>query len=109
MGNMTGPAQRSAGPNFAPALAYVPMADGSSSEAPVISPNPMERNTPRRVGSDTLFSINLAPFLGLLRADLSLSDRFYFGLMLQLGGKTDYRRFGRPCKIQALPVVIARL
>src|ERR1043165_4427945 len=45
IGNVTGAVQRNAGPIAAPALAYVPIADGSSSAAPVIKPRPSVRNT----------------------------------------------------------------
>src|SRR3954447_16361095 len=45
MGNSSGAVHRKEGPNLAPALAYVPIAEGSSSDAPVISPSPSERRT----------------------------------------------------------------
>src|SRR5712671_1991639 len=40
IGSVTGAIQSVAKPNDAPAWVYVPMPDGSSSEAPVISPGP---------------------------------------------------------------------
>src|SRR5215212_3481562 len=46
IGNMTGTAQRIDVPSFAPAVAYVPIAEGSSSAAPVISPSPIARPSP---------------------------------------------------------------
>src|SRR5579863_1764253 len=46
MGKVTGAVHRNDGPSEAPAAAYVPMAEGSSSEAPVISPRPTERKAP---------------------------------------------------------------
>src|ERR671924_2346658 len=52
MGNVTGAVHRNDGPNFAPALAYVPMAEQSSSAAPVMSPRPRARSTPGRPGGD---------------------------------------------------------
>src|SRR4051794_37825169 len=46
IGRRRGAIQRNAKPNFAPALAYVPMADGSSSAAPVMMPVPTVRKRP---------------------------------------------------------------
>src|SRR5690242_8418532 len=40
IGRMTGVAHRKPKPNFAPALAYVPIAEGSLSAAPVMIPRP---------------------------------------------------------------------
>ena len=39
-GNVTGASQRKRNPCWAPACEYVAMPDGSSSEAPVVSPGP---------------------------------------------------------------------
>src|SRR3954447_4046815 len=46
IGRRTGAIQRKPNPNFAPALAYVPIADGSSSAAPVMMPVPTVRKKP---------------------------------------------------------------
>ena len=51
IGKITGTVQRKDGPNDAPTAAYVPMAAGSSSDAPVIRPKPKERKLPFRGGS----------------------------------------------------------
>src|SRR5512146_1532744 len=48
-GNVRTAVQRSPYPKAAPALAYVPMPLGSSSEAPVMNPGPSRRNR-RRIG-----------------------------------------------------------
>src|SRR5689334_1460567 len=46
IGSRTGAIQRNDRPNFAPALAYVPMAEGSSSAAPVMTPVPTALSSP---------------------------------------------------------------
>src|SRR5690348_11630797 len=50
MGKMAGTLQRRDGPREAPAAAYVPIAAGSSSDAPVIRPSPIDRNRPCGIG-----------------------------------------------------------
>src|SRR2546423_2921208 len=50
MGKVTGAVHKNEGPSVAPAVAYVPIAEGSSSAAPVIRPSPTERNTPWGTG-----------------------------------------------------------
>src|SRR5438067_13328270 len=47
MGRVTGAVHKNDGPSAAPAVAYVPIADGSSSAAPVISPRPSDLSTSR--------------------------------------------------------------
>ena len=48
LGSWTGTVHKKENPNFAPALAYVPIADGSSSAAPVIKPSPTDRKNELR-------------------------------------------------------------
>src|SRR5712692_5169512 len=50
MGKVTGAVHKKDGPRVAPAVAYVPIAEGSSSAAPVISPSPTERKVPCGTG-----------------------------------------------------------
>ena len=47
IGNASGAVHRNPGPTRAPALAYVPIAEGSSAAAPVTMPSPSARIPPR--------------------------------------------------------------
>src|SRR5437762_7985861 len=65
IGNVTSAVQRHENPKAAPACAYVPMPDGSSSEAPVTRPGPRTKKNrvigffsrPTRVSKDSADSL----------------------------------------------------